>query len=52
MGNPAFPLTQQVADTIRAHGLDWAQWHYCVNRKGPRLSAFEWSVFARPFLQG
>lgn len=47
MGNPSFPLSEQIAATIRAHGALWACWHYCQNPKGPRLSSFEWRILSR-----
>ena len=47
MGSTSFPLSEQIADTIRAHGRMWAAWHYMSNPKGPRLSSFEWRVLSR-----
>jgi hypothetical protein len=46
MGSVFYPLSQQIADTAAAHGLEWACWYYCFNRRGPRLSRFEWKVLA------
>ncbi len=47
MGNTAYPLSQQIADTIKAHGREWAHWHYCIKARGPLLSPFEWAILAR-----
>lgn len=49
MGSIVYPLSQQIADTIAAHGFDWAEWHYTLNRKGPRLTALEWRILARQY---
>ena len=48
MGHPRFTLSEQIKDTARAHGIDWALWHYVHNPRGPRLSTFEWSILSRP----
>jgi hypothetical protein len=47
MGSTFYPLSQQIRDCIAKHGRAWAQWHYCEKKRGPRLSAFEWSILAR-----
>lgn len=47
MGHPDFPLSAQIADTIKTHGAMWAAWHYMTNPKGPRLSALEWRILSR-----
>lgn len=45
-GTPTVPFSALVRDTIEVHGLAWAVWHYRLNRKGPRLSALEFRIFA------
>ena len=47
MGSVFYPLSEQIKDTIAAHGVQWAWRAYCVDRKGPGLSAFEWSILSR-----
>lgn len=47
MGSIHFPLSEQIANTIAEHGRDWAEFHYCYRRTGPRLSALEWRVLSR-----
>lgn len=48
MGSPFYPLSEQIKDTAMIHGLDWAEWHYCHSRNGPKLSAREWDILSRP----
>jgi len=47
MGTVHYPLSQQIADTARVHGITWAAWAYCIDPKGPRLSASEWAILSR-----
>lgn len=42
-GSVAYPLSQQIADTIEAHGYWWAANHYMGKHK---LSAWEWHILA------
>jgi len=45
-GCTAFPLSEQIKDTIAHHGADWAENHYRGKRNGFRLSKYEWRILA------
>lgn len=48
MGHPTYPLSEQIKDTALAFGLWWTEWHYRINRQGPKLSEREWAILSLP----
>lgn len=42
-GNPAYPLGEQIADTVREHGLRWAASYY----KAKGVTQTEFTLLAR-----
>lgn len=47
MGSLDYPLTERIADSMAAHGMPWTLHHYCISRRGPKLSRAEWKVLSR-----
>jgi hypothetical protein len=43
MGCIDFPLSEQIADTVRAHGYSWTRRHY-IETKG--LTPMQWRVLS------
>lgn len=43
MGSVFYPLSEQIADTARVHGLEWTRAHYAA--KG--VSDFAWFILSQ-----
>jgi amino acid transporter len=37
MGSVFYPLSQQITDTAAVHGVDWAAFWYCSDKRGPHM---------------